>query len=57
MAGLLPQQIVIYDRRGQKQVPYDSCYTEQQAYMALKRCMKRHGRRCNARPAVASSLR
>lgn len=48
----MSQQVVVYDKRGQKEVVYDAAYTDEQAAAVVRRCVRRHGSR-NVRPVNA----
>jgi hypothetical protein len=38
------QYVILYDKRGERGVVYDTAYTEAQLQDAIKRCVRRHGR-------------
>lgn len=49
----LGQQVIVYDKRGQKGVVYDTAYSEREVENAIRRCRARHN--CNVRAVLAKS--
>lgn len=47
------QHVVLYDKRGETGVVYDTAYTDEQMSQGIANCRMDHGSRCNARTITA----